>query len=175
MHDAACHVRTMRQDDLAQVLAWRNHDDVRRAMITQHLISAEEHARWFDAVSRDASRRLLVAEDQKGPFGFVQFSGVARGGVADWGFYSAPDAARGSGRAMGTAALTLAFREMGLHKVCGQALAFNGASIRFHEKLGFQREGVLRQQQLLGSTYHDVVCFGLLRDEFETLSEDAKQ
>lgn len=165
----------MRRDDLAQVLAWRNHAEVRRYMVTQHLITADEHARWFDAASQDASRRLLVAESDQRPFGFVQFSGVAPGAVAHWGFYAAPDAARGSGRAMGKAALTLAFGELALHKVCGQALAFNDASIRFHEKLGFRREGVLRQQQLLEATWHDVVCFGLLREEFPAFGNEEKQ
>jgi UDP-4-amino-4,6-dideoxy-N-acetyl-beta-L-altrosamine N-acetyltransferase len=53
-----------------------------------------------------------------------------------------------------------------LHKLCGQALAFNERSIRFHQNLGFRREGVLRQQHFDGEQYHDVVCFGLLASEW---------
>jgi len=33
-------------------------------------------------------------------------------------------------------------------------------------RLGFQREGVLRQQHFDGQQYHDVVCFGLLANEW---------
>ncbi len=94
--------------------------------------------------------------------GFVQFSGVAPGGIADWGFYAAPEARKGSGSKLGVAALGFAFETLGLHKVCGQALDFNEASIRFHLRLGFQQEGVLREQKRIGGKYHDLICFGLL-------------
>jgi UDP-4-amino-4,6-dideoxy-N-acetyl-beta-L-altrosamine N-acetyltransferase len=159
-------VRVMRPDDLPQVLAWRNHPDVRRAMNTQHTITPEEHARWFESASRDPARRLLIVESAHGPIGYVQFSGVAPGASCDWGFYAVPGAPAGSGVRLGQAALAFAFGQLDVHKVCGQALGGNAASIRLHEKLGFRNEGILRQQRRIGDTYHDLVCFGLLREEW---------
>lgn len=159
-------VRLMREDDLEGVLAWRNHPEIRRYMLTRHEISLEEHRQWFARASVDPSRRLLIVEEAGCPLGYVHFTGVAAGSSADWGFYVAPGAARGSGSKVGRAALAYAFGEAGLHKVCGQALAFNEASIRFHLKLGFQREGVLREQQCLDGIYYDLICFGLLAREW---------
>lgn len=159
-------LRPMTTEDLERVLAWRNHPDIRRYMYTQHEIRLEEHRRWFEKASLDPSRRLLIFEQDGMPCGYVQFTGLASGGVADWGFYVSPEAGKGTGRALGNAALDHAFRELALHKVCGQALAFNERSIAFHLSLGFTREGVLRDQNFDGERYHDVVCFGLLRDEW---------
>lgn len=159
-------IRQMNEGDLDQVLSWRNHPEVRRYMYTRHEISFEEHARWFARESRNPERHLLVFEIDTTPFGFVNIHQIASGGIADWGFYASPDAPKGTGFAIGQAALRYAFEAAGLHKLCGQAMAVNERSIRFHLNLGFQREGILRQQHFDGQQYHDVVCFGLLASEW---------
>lgn len=161
----------MTNADLEQVLAWRNEPDIRRYMLTQHEISLTEHRQWYERNSQDPTRRLLIVEEDGMALGFVHFSGVAPGGIADWGFYAAPGAAKGSGHKLGVTVLNFAFGTLGLHKVCGQALDFNEASIRFHRKLGFQQEGVLRQQHKGADGYHDLICFGLLREEWNSRTE----
>jgi UDP-4-amino-4,6-dideoxy-N-acetyl-beta-L-altrosamine N-acetyltransferase len=164
--NSACGVRNLRRDDLATVLAWRNHPEVRRHMLSQHEISLEEHLAWFERVSQDTSRCLLIVEEDDAPLGFVHFSGVRPGAVSDWGFYAVPDAPRGTGRKLGHAALSHAFGPLKLHKVFGQVLGDNAASLRFHENLGFTREGVLRQHAMVNGQHHDMVCFGILREEW---------
>lgn len=159
-------VRQMVAADLERVLAWRNHPDVRRFMYTQHEISLGEHTRWFEKACKNPKRHLLVYENASTPLGFINLHQFAPGGIADWGFYAAPDAPKGTGYLLGQAALQYAFIDLGLHKLCGQALAYNDRSVRFHQNLGFQQEGLLRQQHFDGQHYHDVVCFGLLASEW---------
>lgn len=167
-------VRPMATTDLETVLAWRNHPEVRRYMYTQHEIRLDEHMRWFEQASRDPLRHLLIFEDGPTALGFINIHQRAPGKIADWGFYAAPDAPRGTGHALGKAALRYAFSDAGLHKLCGQAIAHNERSARFHRKLGFTQEGVLREQHYDGSQYHDVFCFGLLAEEWrEKESEKA--
>lgn len=163
---AAVRLRAMREDDLERVLSWRNHPEVRRYMYSQHEIGLDEHRRWFERAAQDPARHLLVFEKDGLPRGFVNLSLIASGGIADWGFYVAPEAPKGTGRLLGRSALDYAFIEVGLHKVCGQALAYNERSIRFHRSLGFLEEGTLRDQHHDGQRYHDVVCFGLLAAEW---------
>jgi UDP-4-amino-4,6-dideoxy-N-acetyl-beta-L-altrosamine N-acetyltransferase len=159
---AKLNLRPMNVDDLEQVLTWRNHPEVRRYMYTQHEIHPDEHARWFAQASKDPKRSLLVFESNTIPLGFININQISSGGIAEWGFYVAPDAPKGTGRLLGQAGLRYAFGEIKMHKLCGQALVFNERSIRFHLSLGFQREGILQQQHFDGYKYHDVVCFGLL-------------
>ncbi|MFW0886806.1 UNVERIFIED_CONTAM: UDP-4-amino-4,6-dideoxy-N-acetyl-beta-L-altrosamine N-acetyltransferase [Pseudomonas sp. JL1] len=166
-------IRKMTVDDLDVVLAWRNHAEIRRYMYTQHEITIEEHRGWFERASQDARKHLLVFEVGGKPQGFVNISEQTSYGVADWGFYIAPDAAKGTGRQLGQTALEYAFRALNLHKVCGQALAFNERSIQFHRTLGFQQEGTLRDQHYDGENYHAVICFGLLSNEWQP--EDRSQ
>ena len=148
------------------VLAWRNHPAIRSYMLTQHEISLQEHRKWFERVQHDKTRQQLIVSDGIEPIGFVQFNPVTQGGIADWGFYARPDAPKGSGRKLGQAALEYAFKDLGLHKVCGQAIESNAASIAFHQKLGFTEEGRLREQQLIGEKYHTLYCFGLLANDW---------
>lgn len=161
-----CQVRCMNQEDLPMVLEWRNHINVRRFMFSQHEIGTSEHSQWFVRMIKDNTRRLLIVEENGAAIGYVQFSNIASGGIADWGFYARPDAAKGIGRKLGAAALKYAFSKLMLYKVCGQALANNIASIKFHERLGFKREAELRDQKCINNQYYTLICFGIFASEW---------
>lgn len=173
MQTESCHIRPVLSADLEQMLVWRNQPQVRAYMLTQHEISLDEHRQWFERCSKDPSRRLMIVEESRTPLGFVGFSGVEIGAVANWGFYAVPEAVKGAGTKLGLTALEFAFDELLLHKVCGQALGFNEASIRMHQKFGFRQEGVLREQHKISGNYHDIICFGLLRKEWNMQSRDS--
>ncbi len=165
-----CVARQLVQDDLALILSWRNHPAVRQHMLTQHEISPAEHQQWFERTSGDTRKRLLLIEEAGIAIGHVNFSGVEPAGVADWGFYAAPGAAKGSGKKICATALNTAFGEFQLHKVCGQALASNEVSAGLHLALGFSLEGRLREHSRTGQSYQDLLCFGLLKHEWMTSS-----
>lgn len=166
MHDPVT-LRPVTPTDLPTLRAWRNHPAVRAAMFSQHEIAATEHQAWYERVSTDPSRCLLIAEESSGPFGFMQFGDVAPGGIADWGFYARPDAPRGSGTRLCAAALDHAFGVLALHKVCGQVITTNAASLALHRRLGFAEEGVLRDQKYVNGVYQSLICFGLLQQEWD--------
>jgi ribosomal-protein-alanine N-acetyltransferase len=60
------------------------------------------------------------------------------------------------------------FRDIGLNRIQAVLMPGNVASERLLEKLGFQREGVLRQYENWGEKGHvDLLMFALLRQEYE--------
>lgn len=160
-------LRPMREQDLEYVLEWRNHPNVRLHMYTQSIISMHEHRSWFERATLSSQRHLLIYEKDSKPLGFVNINVLDEtAGRAEWGFYLAPDAPRGSGRGLGQCTLVYVFANLKLHKLCGEALAGNHRSQRFHERLGFRREAVLRDHFHDGKVYHDIIGFGLLADEW---------
>jgi UDP-4-amino-4,6-dideoxy-N-acetyl-beta-L-altrosamine N-acetyltransferase len=167
-------VRAVMFEDLPIILSWRNHPEVRRYMLTQHEITLGEHQNWFANVSRDIKRHLLIVESATQHLGYVQFSQVALGGTADWGFYTNPEAPKGVGKKLGHAALSFAFDTLHLHKVCGQALNFNDASRALHIRLGFSHEGTLRDQCKINDVYHDLICYGLINEEWRASARSRK-
>lgn len=160
-------LRPMAIADLEQVLAWRNHPEVRRFMYSTHEISLDEHRAWFKRTTLDPNTHLQIYEKNGEALGFVNISRTRSLSIADWGFYVSPDAPRGVGVSLGDEALKFAFNELKLHKLCGQTLGFNDRSIAFHKRLGFTEEGCLRDQHFDGIRYHDVLCFGLLASEWQ--------
>ncbi|SDH58756.1 UDP-4-amino-4,6-dideoxy-N-acetyl-beta-L-altrosamine N-acetyltransferase [Pseudomonas panipatensis] len=167
-------LRPLERADLPLVLSWRNHPAISRYMCNQHHIELEEHLRWFERVSQDPRQELLIYEVGDRPWGYLNFTHKAQGEIAEWGFYVAPDAQRGTGTCMTSSALRFAFANRGLHKLSAQVLAYNERSIHLHRKLGFQQEGLLRAQHFCGEKYHDIYCFGLLASEWKASPEESK-
>jgi RimJ/RimL family protein N-acetyltransferase len=75
-----------------------------------------------------------------------------------WGHGLATEAAQ--------AVVDFGFSGLGLARIYAQVLADNRASLRVLDKLGMVNEGVKRQHVLKGRRLHDVVLYGLLRDEW---------
>lgn len=69
------------------------------------------------------------------------------------------------GEALG-ALLTFCFGELDLHRLEADVDPRNASSIRRLERLGFQREGHLRERWLVGGGTQDALFFGLLRREW---------
>lgn len=162
----ASRLRHMQSDDLDMVRQWRNHPEVRRHMYTQHEISEEEHRQWFSRTRQTTGTHLLIFEHAGKACGFINVTQIRQGPIADWSFHLSPCAQKGTGFQLGCTVLDHVFQHLQLHKLCGEALDFNERSIRLHYRLGFHREGQLRDQHFDGSQYHDVHRFGILASDW---------
>lgn len=79
-------------------------------------------------------------------------------GKAFWG--------RGIATAAARAVTGYAFRDLGLLRIDALVLTENMASIRVLEKVGFQREGLLRQVELKQGVPLDHFLYAMLREEW---------
>ena len=65
-----------------------------------------------------------------------------------------------------TAIINFGFERMNLNRIEADASIYNAASIGLMQSLGFQQEGVQREQYFENGAYHDLVLFGLLKREW---------
>ncbi|HEY2517687.1 MAG TPA: GNAT family protein, partial [Polyangiaceae bacterium] len=65
------------------------------------------------------------------------------------------------------ALLPFAFGELGLRRLEADVDPANTASVKMLERLGFQREGYLRERWAVGGGVQDSLFYGLLRREWE--------
>lgn len=63
--------------------------------------------------------------------------------------------------------LNYAFSELNLHRVGLSVMAYNTEAIKAYERVGFVREGVRRQAVQREGTRHDLVLYGILREEWQ--------
>lgn len=161
-------VRALTEEDLWQILNWRNHADVRRFMYSTHEITWEEHLNWFLSNKKSHRHILLIYEQEDRASGFIKFTPWANGKGCNWGFYLNPESSKGTGTKLGVTALNYAFNGLGFNKIIGEALAFNDKSIRFHKRMGFDEETRLKKHHFDGEKYHDVVRFGLMKKDWHS-------
>jgi [ribosomal protein S5]-alanine N-acetyltransferase len=69
------------------------------------------------------------------------------------------------------AMLAFGFERMNLNRIEADASVYNTASIRVLEKLGFQQEGIQREQYFEDGAFHDLALFALLKHEYSCSSQ----
>ncbi|XEQ94242.1 hypothetical protein SCACP_31410 [Sporomusa carbonis] len=162
----------MLENDLGQVFQWRSSQRIRAAMFSDHVITWEEHVKWFEKiVTGDINTQIFIFEVNKVPTGVVNLSKIdLHNRRCYWGFYvgdtSAPP---GSGRAMGFLALEKVFDNMHFNKLCGEVLSSNAISQKYHLKLGFEQEGCLKKHIFKNGRFEDVICYGHFQEKWQEI------
>jgi [ribosomal protein S5]-alanine N-acetyltransferase len=112
---------------------------------------------------------FLVVHPQAGPIGVTGLSELAvrdrRATVGSW--FGREWWGSGANRESKAMIAAVAFRHLGLDRVTAWANTRNGRSQVALERVGFRREGVLRGWHRHGEARHDVVVFGMLREQWE--------
>ena len=76
----------------------------------------------------------------------------------------------GYGTQLMLATLTFAFEELKLHKVTLGVFDFNTAAIKCYEKVGFKKEGLIRDARKHGNEYWNQIEMGILESEWKAKS-----
>ncbi len=66
--------------------------------------------------------------------------------------------------------ISYAFRALGLHRIEIRVALKNLKSSSIPEKLGFKKEGILRQAELVNGEFHDLVIYSMLSDEWDQIN-----
>jgi len=161
-------LRPINEEDLDMVLAWRNSDRVRLSMFSTHVITEEEHRKWYFNLDYNTCR-YLVFEYRQRPVGLVNFTKIDRcNNRCSWGFYlGETDVPPGTGLLMGYLSMEYVFKSLNIRKLCSQVLGNNQRSIRYHHKLGFKEEGRLLKHVFHNGVYVDVIVLALFNDDWE--------
>ena len=159
-------LRTVTPEDYDFLLEHGNDPAVREGAPTPTPVARPDLAAFVE--DDDESVQFLPCRDGE-PVGFVfLFRIEPHRDHAELGCWIAPDQ-QGEGYATGATELCLdhAFADLGLHKVVARVFEHNDASMAVLEKVGFQQEGRLREQDYIRGAYRDTLLFGLLAAEFE--------
>lgn len=165
-------LRTLDPDDRTTLLTWRNLPEVAAYMYSDHVITQEEHERWFDRVLASTDDWYRIIELDGAGVGLVNLSRIDREARrCSWAFYLASPAVRGRGVGSWVEyhAVQTAFATFGLNKLTCEVFVTNEAVVEMHEGFGFRREGYFRQHVVKAGQPVDVVALGLLRQEWELI------
>jgi RimJ/RimL family protein N-acetyltransferase len=156
------------EEDYEFVQRARNHPSTRIPLSDTTIRRREDVAELYE----DTEYRFLICARSDGdsdpePVGGVAFVYVRGGETGSLMYWIAPGHRR-EGYVSEAIELFLdyAFRECGFHKVFARVLATNEASVATLESLGFEREGVLREERFSEGEWTDAYQYAVLADEW---------
>lgn len=166
---AGIFLRPMTYEDTADIVEWRNREDVRRNFIYQELFTREGHEKWIHTMvetGRAVQMMICSVSDGKA-LGSVYVRDIDRQHrKAEYGIFIGQASARGRGAGTAAARLMLryCFEELKLHKVFLRVYADNLQAVRSYEKAGFVREAYLREDVFVDGRYRDMILMAVLEE-----------
>ena len=160
-------LRPPEEEDIEFLARNMNDPRVRRPIGSVGPMSESDEEEWIENANEDGVSLLVCVDGE--PVGTIGLSDVMdTWGCAEIGYWLTPDA-WGEGYATEATELLVAygFDQLRFNKVVAHAFAFNAASRRVLEKVGFTEEGVHRQEAFVDGEYVDIHRYGLLADEYE--------
>lgn len=164
-------LRPLERADAATIQPWVNDPEVTRTLLLFRPLGLEAEMEFIDQMTKSEAAVAFGLVDKAdgalvGVTGLTQIDTRLR--HASFGIFIG-DKARW-GRGLGTEATALvtryAFETLNLNRVWLHVAATNLAGIRAYEKVGYQREGLLRQHLYRGGRYIDIVAMGIVRAEW---------
>jgi len=155
-------LRAWREPDVEALAELRNDRVLQSQLMTQpRPNSLPRVRRWLQDKSEkeDGLFFVIAAARDDAPLGYVQIQNLQqRHGRGELGICLAP---RAHGKGVAQEALTLLEAYLvdtfGLRKLTLQVLLENARAIRFYERYGFQRVGVMKEHFILNGDYKDVL------------------
>lgn len=168
-------LRALKRSDIDSLLRWFDDPEVIQ-YVNFHLPMTEmAEEKYIENVATSSSDVVFIIEaldDDNRPIGTMGlhginpkdqncFIGIGIGEKSHWG--------KGYGTEATQLIIEYGFHQLNLHRIWASVLAYNERSLRMLKTLGFQEEGRQREAMYKNGEFHDIVIFGLLRDEWEKL------
>jgi RimJ/RimL family protein N-acetyltransferase len=167
------YLRPLERDDAPLAQAWVNDPDIRCFLRRQrpiNLQAEEEFIAKLGQTEHDLGFMIVLRETDQ-PIGMMGLHNIdSRNRHAEFGITIGVKEYWGKGH--GTEATRLmvqyAFGTLNLNRVCLLVYDDNVRGIRAYQKVGFQQEGVLRQENFHAGRYRDTIVMSILREEWES-------
>jgi RimJ/RimL family protein N-acetyltransferase len=170
-------LRPVEEEDLPRFVSWLADPEVRRHLALYHPMGMEQERRWFEANVTAGDTQAWSIDCRAvpstpevwqhiGSCGFhaidwrnrVGELGILIGAKDYWGQGYGTDATR--------TLVRWGFGTLNLNRIFLKVFADNARAIRCYEKVGFQLEGRLRQDNFDNGAYRDTLVMGILREEY---------
>ncbi|MCD2201806.1 GNAT family N-acetyltransferase [Halobacterium sp. KA-6] len=168
-------LRPPEREDLDAIREWLNHPQVWRPALDPLPANEDTAESYFErSLTSETDVKCLVCVDKE-PVGVVSLTTTEYGPTAtdrarsvELAYHLSPEYhGRGYGSEAAGRLVQYAFEDLNMRRVTAHVGAFNDASIGLLESLGFTHEGTRREAAFYRGYYHDMLTYGLLREEWE--------
>ena len=169
------YLRPLEMDDLGRCQKWFNDPDVRLFLDTIRPLNQASERIFLEKLSKTAADptgdiiMAIVLKDRDrhiGNTGLHRLNLVDRN--AEFGIAIGEKDLwhKGYGTEATHLVVAYGFNTLNLHRIYLRVHGNNPKGLATYEKVGFQKEGVMRKALFRQGRYHDVILMGLLREDF---------
>jgi len=158
-------LRTVEEDDLDFIQKNQNDPEIRKKTVDNRPKNRKQMEERIEQTGDDIELMVYADEEAVGKIRTNQFN--QQFGRTELGLWISPEH---QGNGYGTEASRLmigyAFDQLRYHKVKTRVSKSNRASQKIWEKLGFKKEGELREQNFTDGRFENYYFYGVLEDEW---------
>jgi len=124
-----------------RVRQWRNKEEIRKYMLSQHIITKEEHLNWIESLKNRNDWKFWVIFVDEIPIGSVYLQNIdLKKLTSEWGFYIGEDdfKGKGLGKHILFKLLEFYFEEMKFEVLFTKVISNNIAAINIYRKFKFK-------------------------------------
>lgn len=162
-------IRKFNRTDIPKKVEWINNPENNQFLHYDLPISVENTQKWFDSHIGDDNRFDAVIEADGVPVGTIGLLSIDRkNSKAEFYIAMGETAYKGQGIAKAASKLILeyGFQTLGLNRIYLFTEVKNIAAQCLFEKLGFSKEGIIRQDILSHGSFVDRIAYGFLREDW---------
>ena len=163
-------IRRFEKTDIPKKVEWINNPENNQFLHYDIPISVESTEKWFDSHAGDDTRYDAVIEADGVPVGIIGLLEIDRkNSKAEYYVTIGETSYKGKGVAKAASRLILeyGFETIGLNRIYLFTEIENVAAQKLFERLGFVREGVMRQDIVSRGKYVDRIVYGFLKEDWD--------
>jgi UDP-4-amino-4,6-dideoxy-N-acetyl-beta-L-altrosamine N-acetyltransferase len=151
-------------DEKEIIRNWRNHENVRNMMYSDHVITIGEHSKFIEGLRTDIKNFYWMVRKNRENIGTISLNRVDfKNFNAYIGIYTNPYLSGMGGLLIGCLK-KLAFDEGRLHTLKLEVIEGNERAVNFYKKAGFKEEGRLKEFVFKTNKWLDVIVMGIIND-----------
>lgn len=162
-------IRRFEREDIPKKVEWINNSENNQFLHYDIPLSVVGTEKWFDSHRGEENRYDAVIEADGMPVGTIGLINIDRkNNKAEYYIAMGEVAYKGRGVAKEASRLLLqyGFGELGLNRIYLFTETRNVAARKLFEKIGFVREGLIKQDLVSHGKYVDRIAYGLLRRDW---------
>jgi RimJ/RimL family protein N-acetyltransferase len=168
------YLKPMEEADITNRVRWINDPDIQDTLNYVTPVSLARTKKWFNKMIDDFTRYefSIYSVETDEQIGFCGLFNIEKPEMKAESHAVIGEKKYWKG-GFGTETLKIlmeyGFKELGLNRIYGYQRIHNNSSHRMVEKLGWKREGLLRQNKFSHGKLHDVYIVSILREDYNSL------
>lgn len=167
-------LRELKKEDLQRINKWRNDNELINCLGAPfRYINLDVDYRWYDSYIQNRSTNIRCAiveinneDDILGLVSLTNIDYINRSAEFHIMIGNKDNRGKGIGYFAATEILKHAFNNVNLNRIELGVLESNLQALKLYEKIGFKREGVMRQSTYKNGEFVNMIMMGILKNEF---------